>query len=81
MEPAVLAPSECHNRAAMSPEVQRQVFKRSFSTKGKGRGLGTYSMRLLTERHLNGEITFTSDQVSGTTFAVVLPAGGHTPRG
>lgn len=33
---------------------QLQIFQRSFSTKGKGRGLGTYSIKLLTERYLKG---------------------------
>lgn len=34
--------------------VQLQIFNRSFSTKGKGRGTGTYSMKLLTKRYLKG---------------------------
>ena len=65
-----------HNRGVMPPEVQRQVFKRSFSTKGAGRGLGTYSMRLLTERYLCGEVSFTSHPTAGTTFVAVIPACG-----
>ncbi len=37
-----------HNSGVMSPEVQLQVFQRSFSTKGHpGRGIGTYSVKLL----------------------------------
>ncbi len=34
------------NPEVMTERVQAQVFQRSFSTKGAGRGLGTYSMKL-----------------------------------
>ncbi|MCX6897288.1 MAG: HAMP domain-containing sensor histidine kinase [Verrucomicrobia bacterium] len=62
-----------HNPAFMPPEVQLQVFNRSFSTKGSGRGLGTYSVKLLTERYLKGKAGFTSSQENGTVFFVILP--------
>ncbi len=41
-----------HGPTPMPRDVQLQVFQRSFSTKGAGRGLGTYSMKLLTEKYL-----------------------------
>jgi signal transduction histidine kinase len=44
------------------------VFQRSFSTKGTGRGLGTYSIKLLTERYLGGRVWFESAEGHGTTF-------------
>lgn len=53
--------------------VQLQIFQRSFSTKGKGRGLGTYSVKLLTERYLLGKVRFTSEREKGTTFYVKIP--------
>jgi signal transduction histidine kinase len=62
-----------HNPGVMSPSVQLQVFQRSFSSKGGGRGLGTYSMRLLSERFLGGSIAFESAAVSGTTFFARYP--------
>jgi signal transduction histidine kinase len=62
-----------HNRAVMPEAVQRQIFQRSFTTKGRGRGLGTYSMKLLTERYLRGRITFISEPGKGTTFRAHLP--------
>jgi len=65
---------EVHNRAVMTPEVQQQVFQRSFSTRGSGRGVGTYSVRLLVERYLAGQVTFVSDNASGTRFTISLPA-------
>jgi signal transduction histidine kinase len=62
-----------HNPTFMPPNVQLQVFNRSFSTKGSGRGLGTYSVKLLAERYLKGEAGFTSSEEDGTIFFVALP--------
>jgi signal transduction histidine kinase len=65
-----------HNDGAMSEGVQLEIFKRSFSTKEKGRGLGTYSMKFLGERYLGGEVSFTSNAENGTTFTLSLPEKG-----
>ena len=62
-----------HNEGYIPEEIQAKIFKRSFSTKGKGRGLGTYSMKLFTEKYLSGMIDFESLEKSGTTFLVKLP--------
>jgi signal transduction histidine kinase len=62
-----------HNPGVMSRNVQLQVFQRSFSSKGDGRGLGAYSMKLLSERYLNGAVDFESDAASGTTFYARYP--------
>jgi hypothetical protein len=62
-----------HNSTVMPLEVQRQVFTRSFSTKGVGRGLGTYSIRLITEQYLRGSVSFVSTEETGTTFTLRLP--------
>ncbi len=62
-----------HNSSVIPRAVQLQLFHRSFSTKGYGRGLGTYSMKLLTERYLQGKIGFTSNETEGTTFFAWLP--------
>lgn len=64
-----------HNAGVMPEEVRGRVFHRYFSTKGADRGLGTYSMKLLTEEYLRGEVGFTSDERSGTRFTVTLPLG------
>jgi sensor histidine kinase regulating citrate/malate metabolism len=63
-----------HNPAVMPPEVCSQVFQRSFSTKGAGRGLGTYSMKLLANRFLGGDVTFRSEEGFGTGFTLKVPA-------
>lgn len=62
-----------HNEAVMPPEVQHQIFRRSFSLKGAGRGLGTYSVRLFTQEYLRGQVSFTSRAAEGTTFTIRLP--------
>ncbi|NLF71241.1 MAG: PAS domain-containing sensor histidine kinase [Candidatus Anammoximicrobium sp.] len=63
-----------HNPGLMPPDVQAQVFQRSFSTKAKsGRGIGAHSMKLLGERYLGGKVEFRSETAAGTTFAITLP--------
>ncbi len=60
------------NSAFIPRDSQLQIFNRSFSTKGNDRGLGTYSMKLLTEKYLKGKISFTSDEDDGTIFLIQL---------
>jgi len=62
-----------HNPNFMPRDVQLQMFQRSFSTKGAGRGLGTYSIKLLTERYLKGNIVFITSEKEGTTFKAWYP--------
>jgi len=62
-----------HNPKVMPRHIQLQIFQRSFSTKGDGRGLGTYSMKLLTESFLQGRISFESTPEKGTTFMATYP--------
>jgi len=61
------------NRACIPEGTRHLIFERSFSTKGKGRGLGTYSMKILGEDYLGGKVDFTSNQEEGTTFWIDLP--------
>jgi signal transduction histidine kinase len=60
------------NDTVLSQEVQSQLFQRSFSTKGLDRGIGTYSVRLLTENYLNGKVSFVSNENEGTIFSVLI---------
>jgi len=63
-----------HNPSVMPEAVQLQMFQRSFSTKdGTGRGIGSYSVKLLTEKYLKGKVWFVSRELEGTTFFVALP--------
>lgn len=62
------------NDGVMPPEVQARIFQRSFSTKAaRGRGLGTYGMKLLGEGCLGGRVSFVSTAERGTVFTVWLP--------
>ena len=62
-----------HNPILIPRDSQIKIFQRAFSTKGEGRGLGTYSMKLLTERYLGGRVNFTTSADEGTIFKVTLP--------
>ncbi len=62
-----------HNPAYIPRKIQLQIFQRSFSTKGTNRGIGTYSIKLLTEKYLKGTVHFTSNEEDGTTFFITLP--------
>ena len=62
-----------HNLAVIPKPVQLQIYLRSFSTKGIGRGLGTYSIKLLTEKYLHGQVAFVSQAGMGTRFTVTYP--------
>jgi len=66
-----------HNKSFISKEVQLQLFNRSFSTKGVGRGIGTYSMKLFGEKFLKGKVSFESTRDKGTTFFLKVPK--HLP--
>jgi K+-sensing histidine kinase KdpD len=61
------------NKGMIPRDVQLQIFQRSYSTKGIGRGLGTYSMKLFGENYLKGKVYFTSNEKNGTTFTIELP--------
>jgi signal transduction histidine kinase len=63
-----------HNPGAIPDEVAARIFRRSFSTKAaRGRGLGTYSMKLFGERVLGGSVGFTTSADAGTTFYIDHP--------
>lgn len=64
---------EVENSGEIPQEIQRSLFKRSFSTKSdSGRGIGTYSMKLFGERYLGGSVGFDS-QEGRTIFYIELP--------
>ena len=61
------------NKDAISADIRKRIFQRNFSTKdGLGRGLGTYSMKLLGEQFLRGQVGFSSSEGEGTEFRVTL---------
>jgi signal transduction histidine kinase len=64
---------QVHNPGMIPLDAQLQIFQRSFSTKGSGRGVGTYSIKLLGEQYLRGRVGFTSSETDGTAFYGVFP--------
>lgn len=60
------------NNTIIPADVQLQLFQRSFSTKGQSRGIGTYSIKLLTENYLKGKVSFISNETAGTVFYIEL---------
>jgi hypothetical protein len=62
------------NYSVMPEKIQLQMFQRSFSTKGeKGRGIGTYSVKLLVQQYLKGKVYFVSNEIVKTVFTIELP--------
>ena len=57
-----------NNDAVMPSDVKSKVFIYGNSTKGTGRGLGTYSMKLIGENYLKGRVWFKSEEGFGTEF-------------
>ncbi|MFA6102013.1 MAG: PAS domain-containing sensor histidine kinase [Victivallaceae bacterium] len=70
-----------NNPIYINRDIQLNLFKRSFSTKGAGRGLGTYSMKLLTEKFLGGTVSFVSEPGRGTTFYADYPLAAEVNGG
>jgi signal transduction histidine kinase len=64
---------QVHNAAVIPTGIQARMFHRAFSTKGAGRGLGTYSAKLLTEQYLHGTVDFQSREDTGTVFTMRFP--------
>ena len=62
-----------NNEGEMPRAVKHNVFQRSYSTKGVGRGIGTYSMKLFGEKYLKGCVWFVSSKKYGTTFYIAIP--------
>ena len=63
---------EVHNRSIIPDEIKNDLFKRYYSTKQNGRGIGTYSMKLFGEKYLKGRVWFTSSPENGTSFYLEL---------
>lgn len=64
------------NAGAIPVAVRPRLFERFFSTRGAGRGHGTWALKLLAERVLGGRVAYTTAQDEGTWFPLVLPRAG-----
>lgn len=63
------------NAQEIPKDIANRIFQRNFSTKEQaGRGVGTYSMKLLGEKILGGQVSFTTCKKEGTVFRFSYPA-------
>ena len=60
------------NGKGMSDEVKEKVFEPKFTTKSSGMGLGLPMVKNIIQAY-DGEISFTTQDMHGTVFKVVLP--------
>jgi signal transduction histidine kinase len=62
------------NAGEIPMDIAKRIFQRNFSTKEQdGRGIGTYSMKLLGEELLGGQVSFTTSEKEGTVFRFTYP--------
>ena len=63
-----------YNDKVIPDNIQLQIFQRSFSTKNSpGRGIGTYSVKLIVEQYLKGKVEFISNKDENTIFTISIP--------
>lgn len=61
------------NKQKIHPEIVRELFAETVTTKKRGHGWGTHSMKFLGEYYLQGKLNYTTDSDIGTTFKLSLP--------
>ncbi|WP_044269284.1 sensor histidine kinase [Bacteroides timonensis] len=63
-----------HNDSVIPEDFRGSIFHFGLSTKGEGRGIGTYSMKLFGENYLKGKVWFATGKAEkGTTFYFEIP--------
>jgi signal transduction histidine kinase len=79
LEPEAIA-FRAWNAGAIPSAVVPRLFQRHFTTKGgEGRGQGTFLLRLLGERYLEGRVAVATTAEGGTAFELTLPRSIATP--
>ncbi|HSN14940.1 MAG TPA: PAS domain-containing sensor histidine kinase [Anaeromyxobacteraceae bacterium] len=61
------------NAGTIPAALTHRIFQRYFTTRGPGRGNGTWSMKVVGEEALRGEVGFRTSEVGGTTFWITVP--------
>ena len=62
------------NNLEIPQDITKRIFQRNFSTKEEeGRGIGTYSMKLIGEKVLGGQVSFSTSKNEGTIFKFACP--------
>jgi signal transduction histidine kinase len=63
----------------IKPEIQKTLFEPFFTTKPQGTGLGL-SITMTLVKHLNGDITYQTNDMGGALFRLVFPFDKLTPK-
>jgi hypothetical protein len=61
------------NAGRIPVALVHRIFQRYFTTRGPGRGNGTWSMKVVGEEFMRGEVGFRTSDAGGTTFWFTLP--------
>jgi signal transduction histidine kinase len=61
------------NAGAIPAALVHRIFQRYFTTRGPGRGTGTWSMKVVGEEFMRGEVGFRTSELGGTTFWFTVP--------
>lgn len=64
-----------YNDGFIPESLRPGLFRGGISSKGAGRGMGLYGVKLLTEQFLGGAVSFSSSEQAGTWFHVCFPVG------
>ncbi|HSM93876.1 MAG TPA: PAS domain-containing sensor histidine kinase [Anaeromyxobacteraceae bacterium] len=70
---AALVTFSVWNAGHVPAALVHRIFQRYFTTRGPGRGNGTWSMKVVGEELLRGEVGFRTSEQGGTTFWLTLP--------
>lgn len=70
---AALVSFRIWNAGHIPAALVHRIFQRYFTTRGPGRGNGTWSMKVVGEEMLRGEVGFRTSAASGTTFWITVP--------
>ncbi len=62
-----------HNPQPISPEKTAAIFKPLSTLQAQQHGFGTYGAKKLTEKVLKGNLTYSSDPLTGTEFTLEIP--------
>lgn len=62
-----------YNDGCIPRDLRRDMFKGIVSSKGGGRGLGLFGVKLLVEQYLGGAVSYSSSEEEGTWFHVRIP--------
>lgn len=70
---AALVSFRVWNAGTIPAVLVHRIFQRYFTTRGPGRGNGTWSMKVVGEELLRGEVGFRTSELGGTTFWLTVP--------